>query len=533
MRYFAESILRRAAILYLIAFGTLHAQELPHTPQITISTHLVQISVSVRGDKDTAAVLSKDDFKVLVQGKPQKISVFEMESNGAPPPPAPQEVQNKFSDHAGGVASARGNITIILLDNLNTLVGSEAMPYEDTPTYMEDFALANAKQHLIEALKQFDSRDRIAIYGLSGSLRMLCDFTCDRDELLAVVKGYDPSSKTQREAVDPHAYHLPNVPEEFNQAINASNAQMAGRLNAARAQVTMMALKAIADHVAHIPGQKNLLWLTANLPFSGEAIARIVTPAKIAIYPVDARGLQAAQVNIKDTDSPAAAILKQPVGIEAMQEMADDTGGHAFVNTNDITGAIREVVEDSETRYTLGFYVDAASVDGKFHELKVHVDRPGMTLRAPTGYFALKDTPGSANQSRAALLAAIESPFDASALSLDVSVARVEQPKPHMLRLTGSVDIKDLPLAQVGDMRRGRLDVLVVEQGAAGNVLHQATNHLDLKLTETQYGEYRQSGIAFQQYLQPLPGTTVIRVLVRDRGTLQLGSVVIPLKSVQ
>ena len=53
----------------------------------------------------------------------------------------------------------------------------------------------------------------------------------------------------------------------------------------------MAALSAIAAHVADIPGRKNLLWLTANLPFSGQEIARILSRANIAAYPLDARGL--------------------------------------------------------------------------------------------------------------------------------------------------------------------------------------------------------------------------------------------------
>jgi hypothetical protein len=54
-----------------------------------------------------------------------------------------------------------------LLDNLNTLSGSAPLPYERTSFWLEDHALAHAKQRLIEFLKQADPRDRIAIYGLT------------------------------------------------------------------------------------------------------------------------------------------------------------------------------------------------------------------------------------------------------------------------------------------------------------------------------------------------------------------------------
>jgi VWFA-related protein len=276
-------------------------------------------------------------------------------------------------------------VTIVLLDNLNTLSGSSPQPYENTPYWLEDHALANAKQHLIEFLKQLDSNDRIAIYGLTDSVHVLCDFTCDRDQLLAVVSKYDATSKTQREAVEPGDYHFPQQPPDNERALDAQVITDVQRLaalnNQARSQVTMAALIAIAAHVADIPGRKNLLWLTANLPFSGQAIARILGRANIAAYPVDARGLlprtpSTSAADIMDADDyalgklgvpPANAPL--PVGIEAMQDMADETGGRAFVNTNDLTGAIRKVVEESAVTYTLGFYLEPSSLDGKFHEL--------------------------------------------------------------------------------------------------------------------------------------------------------------------
>lgn len=71
-----------------------------------------------------------------------------------------------------------------------------------------------------------------------------------------------------------------------------------------------------------------------------------------------------------------------------MQELADETGGQAFFNPNDLTGAIQKAVEDSAVNYTLGFYLDAASLDGKFHELKGRVKRKSTTIRYLKGYSA-------------------------------------------------------------------------------------------------------------------------------------------------
>ncbi|MBV8205731.1 MAG: hypothetical protein JO041_02985, partial [Acidobacteria bacterium] len=241
------------------------------------STHLVQINVVVRDHRGhPVADLSKDDFTVIDRGKPEIVSFL---SPVGPNPRLQQQRQalppNTFSNEARYHSDTPGSVTLILLDNLNTLSSSSPQPYETTPFWVEDHALANAKHHLIEFLKGLDSANRIAIYGLNETLSVLCDFTCTRDQLVAAVTRYDPASKTRREAVEPGDFNTP-VPGDFNPRMNADTRGMAALNNEARAQTTMASLSAIVAHMADIPGRKNLLWLTGNVPFAPQAIARIL-----------------------------------------------------------------------------------------------------------------------------------------------------------------------------------------------------------------------------------------------------------------
>jgi VWFA-related protein len=529
----------------LLSPAVLAAQNPPQGPTIHVSTHLVQIGVVVRDKNGPVKDLTKDDFVILDRGKPQAIGVFAAESSGSgdstarsaqPLPP------NTFSDQVRDRAGEPRSVTIVLLDNLNTLFGSDPQPYEKTPYWLQDHALGIAKQRLLEFLKQMSPGDRIAIYGLTDKLRVLCDFTCDRDQLLAVVSKYDASSRTARESAEPSTFQLPNVAEQFDEAIDADTQALAEINNQRRGEITMSALTAIAAHVADLPGRKNLLWLTANLPFSGEAVARVLARGNISAYPVDARGLLpgAPVISMDDPDGSPYAQGKQLVGhatvlpgVDTMLDMAADTGGHAFFNNNDLTSAIRAVVEDAGVTYTLGFYLPNGDVDGKFHKLIVEVRRPELTLAYPRGYFAFKDTAATENESHNSFLAAIRSPLNASAVPLEVKLDHVDQPEPHSLQLVGVVGIGKIRLPKDGDTRRGTVDVYTIEQDAAGNVLHQANQQLNLKLTEQQYQAYLQSGVLFREVLQPEHGATVLRVLVQDPGTSEVGSVIIPLARVR
>jgi VWFA-related protein len=533
-----------ALLLSVLVPSALAAQNPPHTAPIHVTTHLVQVGVIVRDNNGPVRGLAKEDFAVFDRGKPQAISVFTTESSASTPQPTTSRPlpANTFSDLAHANAGSVRSVTIVLLDNLNTLSGNGHEGYETSPWWMEDLALRNAKVHLIEFIKTLEPRDRVAIYGLSDTLRVLCDFTSEREPLLAVLNRYDTASRTNRDEVEPGKWHTP-VPGEFNPLLDAQALQLAAITNERRADDTMAALHAIASHVANLPGRKNLVWLTANLPFSGSTLARILSPAQIAAYPVDARGLLTRRTpetkwEIDDQlegvlGMGAPAQSAQPVGIDTMQKLADETGGRAFVNTNDLTGAIRHAVEDSAVTYTLGFYIDSDSLDGKFHELRVQARRAGLELRYPKGYFALKDEAATKDDRHNNFIVAIKSPLDSAAIPLEVRVDRSGQPTPKVLVLTGSIGIRDVHFAQANTLHVAALDVTVLEQDQTGKVLHESTSRLNLRFTEAKYSAVLKSGVNFREVVPAQAGASTLRVLVQDSATATIGSVIVPLSEVK
>jgi len=520
----------------------------PQTPQIRISTRLVEVDVIVRDKNGPVSNLNKNDFTVLDRGKRQQISVFSVDFAPSIPQAAQPLPPNSFSDLPRYGTSTPRSVTIVLLDNLNTLYGSAPGAIESTPRWVEDLALQNARAHLIQFIRTLDSRDRVAIYGLRDSLHILCDFTSDRAQLLAVLKNYDTRSITNRETVEPGSMHPPVLGHAADGFENGAAAFRAGSANETRARITIAALQSIAAHVANIPGRKNLVWLTANLPFSDAAMARVLTPANIAVYPVDARGLLTTTVPTRPgegtftlgmgpgaiTDNTAPAQSSQPIGIPAMQQLADETGGQAFVNTNDITGAIRKAVEDSAVTYTLGFYINRDALDGKFHEVKVEVRGKGLTVRYPKGYFAYPDTSPTKDEDQMRLLSAVQSPLQSSVIPLQASLSRVNEPKPNSLSLSCSIDVHNLRLVQSGHLRKGTVIVYMIEQDQTGKVVYQWDRGYNLQINDgTQYAALLKSGMLFHQYLQPKAGVTTLRLLVEDSNTSQFGSLIIPLSQVK
>ena len=94
-----------------------------------------------------------------------------------------------------------------------------------------------------------------------------------------------------------------------------------------------------------------------------------------------------------------------PETFVTMRLLAERSGGKAFYGTNDISGAIRQAMNDSRVTYTLGYYPAGVKWDGSFHELRVKVAAPGAQVRARTGYYAFPDAPLPTPRNDRALIA--------------------------------------------------------------------------------------------------------------------------------
>ncbi|HEU0138118.1 MAG TPA: VWA domain-containing protein [Bryobacteraceae bacterium] len=397
------------AVLACLLIPSLAAQSPKQTPAqdvpiATTTTRLVEVNVIARDNKGPVAGLMVDDFILFDQGKRREIKSFSMvrsrakSGSGAAAPEASSNALERGEDRPG-------NVTVILLDALNT------------PQRFQTFA----RRQVIGWLKQVEPGEEIAIYVLGRSLGILHDFTSDAKslaELLSVFRG-EHVALLEASQPEPSNTGVPAV----DSIIDQLNAVLANDAITGRAEKTLAAVGIIAERLSPIPGRKSLVWISSGFPFSiglhepslfsnpsndnwaarrnfekqVERVARAVNHANIAIYPVDASGLgvgasfQSADRGIGQ-GRPRQGSREEDAVLNAratMEELAARTGGRAFYNSNDLKRAIETAIRDSELTYTLGFYPDAADMDGKFHELKVQTKRKGVRLRHRKGYLAL------------------------------------------------------------------------------------------------------------------------------------------------
>jgi VWFA-related protein len=109
----------------------------------------------------------------------------------------------------------------------------------------------------------------------------------------------------------------------------------------------------------------------------------------VAIYAVDPRGLPGFEFDINERVGLQTDTKYLSTTMDSLRTLAENTDGRAIVNRNDIATGMKQITRDSSAYYLIGYNSAQAPTDGKFHEIKVKVKRPGVQVRARRGYWAL------------------------------------------------------------------------------------------------------------------------------------------------
>jgi VWFA-related protein len=503
-------------------------------PALRVTTRIVQVSVTVHDDNGQPVTgLSKDDFILSDEGKRQKITSFGEQTNSLSTTSAnaaPNLFTNRFA-----VGASQPPLTVIVLDVYNSRWWDiHFCPAPSGPPICAVDPMFHAVE---EFVSHMHPQDRVALYELADKLYLLQDFTSDPVALQrALVQGkqYIPTSYSPSQT-DP--------------------AEMSAH--------TMDGMHEIADRLARVPGRKNLIWLSSGFPrqkviteekmdSSAKTLANADLPlsainvlglagggATDNIGPVPGRGGGGAgrgATSGADLPTPAtgsynvAGTSGGPVGgFNALRNLAEQSGGSAFYNSNDLSGSIRRVIDNSSATYLLGYYPDHNKWNGEFREIKVKVNRPGVEVRSRSGYYAVADSPSASERDAQKMADAIRSPLESTDLAFDVQVDAVEVSVARQLKAKITLDANQLRFQQQGDRRTDNLAEVWAEFDAEGHEVGRNRKTINLKPTETEHKQLLHDGLSFSETVPVENKAAEVRLVLRDDGNGAIGSVIIPL----
>ncbi len=550
--------MRRLVLLTFALLALAAAQQTnAPVPVITTTTHMVLVDVIATDSAGKPVTdLQASDFNVLENGKPQQVASFSHENSPAarplPPAPLPKDI---FTNDPRYTAP-EGPLTLVLIDLMNT-------PVSDRST--------TRRAMLNFVSKQLRPGQPVAVFGLANQLVLLQDFSTDPRLLIAAVErfGGDPrtldanhaGSESLQSMVDAG---LPNF-DNLLAAMKRFEAADEIAETTDRADMTLRALRSIARAAQRYPGRKSLVWISSAFPLTlkdksfdsiigpeahiisfADEVKRTVaalSDAQVAIYPVDVRGLIVITPDL-NTPMPNSARARNPDAYwrqwsndahddikspqYTMKELAEDTGGRAFINRNDLPRAIASAVEDGAAYYTLAYYPADKNWDGRFRKIKVVVNRPGVHLRYRNGYVALDSGDWRRNGGEQEMEFALT--HDVLATSKLVFGAHVLPPAVGApVTVEFLVFPSSLRFQPNGSVQTANIEVRVVAFGADDKRAASAASTADLRLDAATYSRAVTSGLRLPVPLQLAPGKYRLRLALRDNSSGSFGTLEVPL----
>ncbi len=280
-------------------------------------------------------------------------------------------------------------------------------------------------------------------------------------------------------------------------------------------------LKALAEHLALVPGRKSVFWITQGFPPgllrgtqqpAWDKTFTELNEANVAVNAVDSRGL------FRGGNLNAGTLL-------TMQTVADATGGKAYFGRNDLDTAMADGIAASRVSYTLGFYLDDKERDDKFHALHVHVARAGLQLFYRQGYYAgSSELPGGAVPSAHSgdLEAALMNQTNATGVGMTARVEAKPGSPQGTLDIFLNVDPATLALAQKGSANGsgwiGRIDEMFVEMNENGETLAKISDTKEFEVTAAGRARFDSEGAGWPLSLPLIPGAKKITIVLRARS---------------
>lgn len=377
-------------------------------PMFRSTTSLVEVDVIVHDSHDQFVTgLTANDLTVLEDGKPQAIEQCYLVSlstaYSAPPadlgPPDSSEGQNH-------------RIFVLVFDEAD----------------LETSALLRIKDGAERFLaSQFQEGDFGGVV-VSGEL-FQGKLTRSRSTLMAALRAVKPALDSRQKRLLPFR-QFPQIPGEaeaeriangdviLTQQLGTADCQldavdcsMAGGVQQVENRLqekakfyiaqardatryTLQSLRQVVGALASMPGRKTVVFMSDGF-YSSEStnelrqLGGIAARASEAIYAIDGRGLSGGPpepADVVTSEGPISAANDR--NDDAAGLLADGTGGLVVRHATDIGRALNDIATDTSTYYVVGYRPTNSTMDGKYRKIEVKTTKPGLHIRARTGYVA-------------------------------------------------------------------------------------------------------------------------------------------------
>ncbi len=510
------------------------AQQAPAPFTLRVQSQIVLTNVVVRDKKTGQPVrgLKASDFSVTENGKPQAITSFDFQTVDEAARLNEATVSGKAPTIAQMLDRSLGATPDQLRDHrlIVLFFDTASMQPEDI-----DRAVDGAKDYID---KKMAPADLVAVASLGTTLSLDHDFTADKAALLRTVAKFNGSTDSQGLAAGGTTGSTDGTADDAS-SFAADDTEYTN-LNTDR---ELYAIQTIAKSLERVDQRKSMLYFSGGLSRNGienQASIRSATNAaaraNMAIYTVDTRGLQAlpplgdaSSGSVRGTGAYSGATMQAKLDSNAgsqelLNTLASDTGGKAFLDSNDFSPAFQQIQHDTEAYYILGFRSTDPRKDGAFRKLTIKLNRQDAKLEYRPGYYAPADFQHQKTEDREA---ALTEQLHSDTPAVDVSVyleafyfrlSANSYDVPMALIVPGS----QIPFTRTKDQDKATLDIAAQVKNAQGLVVGNARDTVKLAV-DGAVGAARRN-IQYGTKFALAPGHYHVKFVVRENETGSMGS---------
>jgi VWFA-related protein len=511
----------------------------PEQPPVTFraETNVVEVDAFVT-DAAGAPVtgLTSADFEVLEDGKPQQVTAFTSVSipitRADQPLFSPQAVEADVESNQ----TIDGRIYLIVLDDLHVDVLRTSRVKAIVKRFIE---------------RNLGANDLAAVVFTGGRSKDAQEFTSNKRLLQASVDTF-----IGRKLRSPTLAKL----DQFNRTAGLSGTAMDPDAfqRGYDARTALQSVERLAGYMAGLHGRrKALVYVSEGIDYdiynlfdtnlspsdvidATRSAVAAATRGNVSIYALDPRGLHTVGADL--IDAPTSPDDDRTLGLPALQDelrmsqdslraLADQTGGFAAINQNDLDATFDRIVRENSTYYVLGYTSANDRRDGRFRKLLVRVKRPGLTVRARSGYVAPRGkaapaAPAPANPLEEALSAATSSPLATGGIPMRIFTAPFKGTAPNATVLVSAeLDVRGLTFAPANGTSNNRLGIVLTVVDADGKVRVNERSNIDLTLTAPTLSRAIERGFRVTSAMNVPPGKYRVRLSVAEQNG-KAGSVV-------
>jgi hypothetical protein len=299
----------------------------------------------------------------------------------------------------------------------------------------------------------------------------------------------------------------------------------------------------VAEKLSHVQQKKSLIYFSSGMDRTGienqselRAAVNAAVRSNLAIYTMDMRGLQALvaggeaqNASLRGTSPYSGqatlnALNSNFTTQETLVTLASDTGGRAFLDSNDFSKIFKGVQQDTSTYYLIGYHSTNTARDGRYRRITVKSTVPGVRIEYRRGYYAPADYKHSTDDDKERQLEeelASELPATDFPLYLGVAYFRLQSNKffvPISLVVPGS----QIPFVRSSDRDKATLDVI----GIVLDNEHHPLNRIrdTVKLAVSTSADVQKKNVQYDTGMSLLSGKYHLKFVVRENQTGRMAS---------